>query len=126
MREKIFKRYLVEHAHLAPKQRVLDLGCGTGTLTVQIKQFLPEIDMFGLDGDSNVLLIAKRKADDIGANINWQQGLAFDLPYPTGAFDRVISSLMFHHLNASNKLKTFKEVRANLNTWWGVPSSGFW
>lgn len=110
MREETFKRYLVEHAHLEPGQRVLDLGCGTGTLTLQIKQFLPQIELFGLDGDPSVLQIAREKAIAANVDIRWEEGLAYDLPYPAASFDRVISCLMIHHLTASNKLKAFQEV----------------
>jgi len=110
MREETFKRYLVEHAHLEPGQRVLDLGCGTGTMTIQIKQRYPQIELTGLDGDPSILQIASRKAKATGVGIRWEEGLAYDLPYPTASFDRVVSCLMIHHLTAPNKLKAFQEV----------------
>lgn len=110
MREETFKRYLIEKAHLKPGHKVLDLGCGTGTLTVQMKQFSPRIDLTGLDGDQKVLSIAKEKADAVGAVINWKYGLAYDLSFEDAAFDRVISSLMIHHLTTANKRKAFQEV----------------
>jgi ubiquinone/menaquinone biosynthesis C-methylase UbiE len=110
MGEDAFKRYLVEHSHLEAGQKVLDLGCGTGTLTLQIKLFLPQIDLIGLDGDPSVLQIAREKAEAAGVNIRWEEGLAYNLPYPNASFDRVISCLMVHHLTAPNKLKAFQEV----------------
>jgi ubiquinone/menaquinone biosynthesis C-methylase UbiE len=110
MREKNFKRYLVEYAHLEAGQRVLDLGCGTGTLTFQMKQVLPQIELIGLDGDPAILKIARRKAEAAGVDITWDEGLAYDLPYPAAFFDRVISCLMIHHLTAPNKLMAFREV----------------
>lgn len=110
MREDTFKRYLIEHSHLEAGQNVLDLGCGTGTLTIQIKQFLPQIELIGLDGDPSVLRIARGKAEAAGLGITWEEGLAYALPYPSSSFDRVISCLMIHHLTASNKLKAFQEV----------------
>jgi ubiquinone/menaquinone biosynthesis C-methylase UbiE len=100
----------MEHAHIEPGQKVLDLGCGTGTLTLQIKRFLPQIELFGLDGDPSVLQIARGKANAANLDIRWEEGLAYDLPYPTASFDRVISCLMIHHMTAPNKLKTFQEV----------------
>lgn len=110
IREKIFKHYLVEHSHLQDGQKVLDLGCGTGTLTIQIKQYKPQIELFGLDGDPTVLTIAKRKAKEAGVDIYWEEGLAYDLPYEASSFDRVISCLMIHHLTAIKKLTAFAEV----------------
>lgn len=110
MHEDNFKRYLVKHANLEANQIVLDLGCGTGTLTILIKQFLPQINLFGLDGDPAVLQIAREKAEAVGVNITWKEGLATALPYPTATFDRVVSCLMIHHLTTPNKLKAFQEV----------------
>ena len=110
MREDTFKRYLIENSHLGAGQKVLDLGCGTGTLTIQIKQYLPQIDLVGLDGDPSVLQIASGKAETAGVDIRWEEGLAYALPYPTSSFDRVISCLMIHHLTAVNKIKAFQEV----------------
>jgi len=46
--------------------RVLDLGCGTGTLTILAKQAAPGADVTGLDGDPQVLQIAQNKAAKAG------------------------------------------------------------
>lgn len=110
MGESTFKRYLVEHSHLEVGQKVLDLGCGTGTLTVQIKKFMPNIELVGLDGDPVVLQIARVKAAAAGVDILWDEGLAYSLPYLSSSFDRVISCLMIHHLTADNKLRAFQEA----------------
>ncbi len=110
MREETFKLYLVKNAGLMPGQQVLDLGCGTGTLTILLKQYQPDAIITGLDGDPHILQIARRKAAGAGLDIQWQEGLAFDLPYPPNSFDRVISCLVIHHLTAQNKVKAFREV----------------
>lgn len=110
MREETFKRFLIENSHLEPGQQVLDLGCGTGTLTIQMKQFLPQIELTGLDGDQTVLSIAQEKAEATGVIINWKIGLAQELPFKPSSIDRVISSLMIHHLTAPNKVVAFQEV----------------
>lgn len=110
MREDTFKRHLVEYSNLTNDQQVLDLGCGTGTLTIQIKQRFPQMDLIGLDGDSVVLEIARQKANNAGVSIQWREGLATALPFPNASFDRVVSCLMIHHLTAHNKVKAFEEV----------------
>jgi len=110
MREETFKRRLVNQANLQPNMDVLDLGCGTGTLTVMLKQAAPLANITGLDGDPQVLSIAQNKAAQGNSNIQWVQGLAFDLPYPDQTFDVVVSSLVIHHLTASDKLRAFQEV----------------
>ncbi len=109
-RESTFKARLVEEARIGKSHRVLDLGCGTATLTLLVKQRHPEAEVVGLDGDPWVLAIARAKAARASAAIAFDQGLAFRLPYPDGSFDRVLSSLMFHHLTREHKLRAMQEV----------------
>ena len=110
MREEQFKLQLVRQAQIQAGQNVLDLGCGTATLTILIKQIRPEAEVTGLDGDPRVLEIGRVKAAKMGVAITLYQGLSFQLPYPNGSFDQVLSSLLFHHLNTENKRRTMDEV----------------
>lgn len=110
MHEEAFKQRLIVQAQFEDHQRVLDLGCGTGTLTIMIKRQYPSLELTGLDGDPEVLEIARRKAIQSNTAIRWDLGLAYDLPYEGNSFDRVVSSLMIHHLTSKNKRLTFREV----------------
>lgn len=110
MREEQFKRYLVKQARIEPGQRVLDLGCGTATLTILIKQTHPEAVVIGLDGDLKVLEIGRAKAHRAGVEIVLDEGMAYQLPYPDQSFDRVLSSLVLHHLGTDNKRRALSEV----------------
>lgn len=110
MREITFKRRLIEQAQIASGQRVLDLGCGTGTLTVLIKQLHPQAKVIGIDGDERVLAIAREKATSGGITLTFDLGMAFALPYPDHSFDRVVSSLMMHHLTTENKQRAINDV----------------
>ena len=130
MREKSFKRQLVRQANIQPGHRVLDLGCGTGTLTLLTKAHQPEADIIGIDGDAKVLSIAKDKAVKAGTAITFEQGLSYELPYPDESFDRVFSSLLFHHLTRENKERTFREIHRVLRPGselhvadWGKPQN---
>ena len=108
MREETFKRKLIDQAGIQSGMKVLDLGCGTGTLTLMIKRAYPNACVSGMDGDPQVLAIARQKSRDI--NIQWDQGLASSLPYPDYAFDRVVTSLVIHHLTQDDKRRALKEM----------------
>lgn len=111
MREMAFRRHLVGQMALRPSMRVLDLGCGTGTLTIMIKTAQPDVEIIGLDGDPQVLALAHTKAVSAGVAIHLALGLADALPYPTGLFDRVVSSLVLHHLTVPDKQRALTEAR---------------
>ena len=108
MREESFKRRLIQQANIQPKMKVLDLGCGTGTLTVMLKQAHPTAEVTGMDGDPQVLDIARDKSHD--TSIQWDEGLASSLPYPDSVFDRVVTSLVIHHLVTDDKRRAFREI----------------
>lgn len=109
-RERLFKGRLLDQAGVEPGMRVLDLGCGTGTLAVWLKQREPAAEVVGLDGDPEVLDRGRRKAAEAGVDVRLDEGLSFDLPYEDGSFDRVVSSLFFHHLKRDAKEATAREV----------------
>ena len=109
-REKTFKHALIEQAEFEPGHQVLDLACGTGTLTVWIKQSHPAVTVTGLDGDPNILALAERKAKQAETDISFVHALSTELPYPDAHFDRVVSSLFFHHLDWVNKTRTAREI----------------
>jgi len=74
----------------------------------------------GLDGDAKVLEIARAKAAKAGVELLLDQGMAYQLPYPDGSFDRVLSSVMLHHLSPDNKKRTLAEVLRVLRTSGGL------
>ena len=108
MREETFKRKLIDQTGIRPGMEVLDLGCGTGTLALMLKQSNPHASITGMDGDPQVLKIARKKSSRI--NIQWDEGLASSLPYPDCVFDRVVTSLVIHHLVQDDKRRSFAEI----------------
>ena len=75
-----------------------------------LKQSVPEANLTGLDGDAEVLTIARTKANQAGVDIEWKKGFSYDLPYPDNSLDVVVSSLVFHHLIREDKIRTFHEI----------------
>lgn len=130
VREKKFKTALISQANFADGQRILDLACGTGTLAILIKANYPKVEVTGIDGDAKILAIAEMKAAKKGVDIQFNEGLSFELPYADESFERVVSSLFFHHLTQRDKLKTLREVWRVLKPEgelhiadWGLPSN---
>jgi ubiquinone/menaquinone biosynthesis C-methylase UbiE len=110
LREREFKEGLLDQAALHGGQRVLDLGCGTGTLAIWAKQREPGIEMAGIDGDPEVLGRARGKASEAGVELDLREAMADELPFEDGTFDRVLSSLLFHHLPREVKERAAAEV----------------
>jgi ubiquinone/menaquinone biosynthesis C-methylase UbiE len=111
LREQRFKRLLVEQAAIGVGHQVLDLGCGSATLTLMVKQLHPGAGVVGVDADSKILALARSKAIRAGVGVRFEAGSAADLPFPGASFDRVLSSLMFHHLCREEKRAALAEAR---------------
>ena len=109
-RERTFKNALIEQADFKPGHQILDLASGTGTLAIWIKQSQPAATVMGLDADPDILALAERKAKRAKVDITLEKGLSTHLPYPNEHFDRVVSSLFFHHLDWVSKTQTAIEI----------------
>ena len=110
MREKKFRPALIAQVDAQPGQRVLDIGAGTGTLALLAKQAQRKADITALDADPDILELARRKAAQRGLEVQFDLGLSTDLPYADGSFDKVMSTLFFHHLSDPDKRTTLAEV----------------
>jgi ubiquinone/menaquinone biosynthesis C-methylase UbiE len=106
-------RQLIEQADIRPKHRVIEIGCGTGNLSISIliKRLHPQADVVGLDPDPKALARARRKAEREAISVQLDRGFAEELPYPDASFDRVFSAFMYHHLEPDEKEKTLHEAR---------------
>lgn len=105
------RQVLLDRVQIQPQDRVLDIGCGTGTLAVLLKQKYPSLNMVGLDPDPNALARARQKATRAGVSVRFDRGFADALGYEDRSFDVVLSSFMFHHLESTDREKTLREIR---------------
>jgi ubiquinone/menaquinone biosynthesis C-methylase UbiE len=104
------RQELIKQSSIQPNQRVLDIGCGTGTLVVLLKRKYATAHIVGLDPDPKALRRAKKKVRRAGVTVQLDQGFADELPYEKSTFDRVLSSFMFHHLEDQDREKMLREV----------------
>jgi len=126
MRERTFRSRLVEQVATGQPTAVLEIGCGTGSLTVRLAQALPASSVTGLDPDSDAL--ARARAKDPMGRIDWYEGTAVGLPMPEHSFDRVVASLVLHHLTTGEKRAALAEAHRVLRPGgclhvadWGAP-----
>jgi SAM-dependent methyltransferase len=111
LRENRLRREILERAEIGPRDRVLDVGCGTGTQAVLVQRARPGAEVVGIDGDARALARAQRKVADAGLAIRLDEGLATALPYPDTRFERVLSSFVLHHLVDDDKRRALAEIR---------------
>jgi ubiquinone/menaquinone biosynthesis C-methylase UbiE len=111
MPELPIKTRLIQEISLLHKDsRILDLGCGTGTLAILIKKAFPDSLVFGLDADAKVLEIARQKTLRDSLILKLDEGMSDMLPYPDCSFDLVVSSLVFHHLGTEEKIRSLEQI----------------
>jgi len=110
-RERAIREMTVELAQVEPGDKVLDVGCGTGSLTILAKAWAgPDGEVHGIDAAPEMIDVARRKAAQAEVNVDFQVGLIEDIPFPDDQFDVVLSSLMIHHLPDDLKRQGFAEI----------------
>ncbi|MBD2456160.1 methyltransferase domain-containing protein [Nostoc sp. FACHB-87] len=89
------RQALIDAVKVQPR-RILDLGCGTGSTTLMLKQAFPQAEVIGLDLSPYMLVRAEDKARTTNLNIIWRHGNAAQTDFPDASFDLVTASLLFH------------------------------
>ena len=109
-REGAFKRDLVLDGRLEDGMRVLDLGCGTGTLLALALSAGAAVHLVGFDRSDTMLARASAKLTRRNLNASLCRGCATSLPFANDAFDRVVSTFLFHHLRLEEKRSALAEA----------------
>ncbi|GAA6618764.1 class I SAM-dependent methyltransferase [Scytonema sp. NUACC26] len=89
------RKQLIAAIQCQPK-RILDLGCGTGSSTLMLKQNFPQAEVIRLDLSPYMLVVADYKARQAGLNIQWLHGLAETTDLEEASFDLVTASFLLH------------------------------
>lgn len=108
--QETFRRLVLTPAGLACGDRVLDLGCGTGSHATIIKRVHPDACVVGIDDDPEAIALAKARAARESVAIVFRHGNATQLPFEGQSFDHVFSSFLFHHLDRADKCRTLGEI----------------
>lgn len=94
----------------------LDIGCGSGALTIACAKRNPEAEMIGIDhwgpeylSYSKKLCERNAKAEGV-SNVSFQQGDACHLDFPDETFDAVTSNYVYHNIVGKNKQELLLET----------------
>jgi len=104
------RKMTVDQASIKPGDRVLDVGCGTGEVTLLAKTRAKEGKVYGIDPAPEMIAVAQSKAARKGREIDFRVGVIESLPFPDASMDVVTSSLMMHHLPEDLKGRGLAEI----------------
>ena len=111
-RERTMRTATLERACVSTGERVLDVGCGTGTLAIAAKRRVgPQGIVCGVDTSAEMAARGKRKAVNEGIDVVFDVAPAQALPFPDGAFDVVLCTLVMHHLSKEGRRQALAEIR---------------
>jgi ubiquinone/menaquinone biosynthesis C-methylase UbiE len=110
-RERTLRKMTVELAQVQPGDKVLEVGCGTGTLTLAAQARAGQSGVVhGIDAAPEMIAVARRKAARAGAPVNFQVGQIACIPFQDDEFDVVLCSFMIFHMPDDVRRKGLVEI----------------
>ena len=110
-RERTLREKTVSLADVKPGDCVLEVGCGTGTLTLAAKrQAGPSGKVFGIDIIPGMIELCQRKAAQANLDVTFQLGSIDDIPFSVNQFDVVMCSFMIFHMSEVVRRKGIIEI----------------
>lgn len=111
-REQVLREMTVDLAQVKPGNSVLEIGCGTGTLTLAAKRRVgPAGEAFGIDQIPGMVAASQRKAAQANEKITFQAGSIDNIPFPDNRFDAVLCSFMIFHMSEETRRKGIAEIQ---------------
>jgi len=112
MQARVLDRHAAFTQHLRPGMRLLDAGCGPGSVTMELAALVAPGEVVGVDSDAAILarataLLAERRFN--GLPVRFERGDIYSLPYPDASFDAVWSQFVFCHLR--EPVTAMREIR---------------
>jgi ubiquinone/menaquinone biosynthesis C-methylase UbiE len=105
-----FRQILVHQINLFANEMILDFGTGTSEIAILLKKEIATSKIIGIDIDSKVLRIAKKKIKHQNLDIQVLEYDGTTFPFPDNYFDKVVSCLVFHHLSPYQKQIALDEI----------------
>ena len=110
-KEHILREETIRLAQIKPGDYVLEVGSGTGTLTLAAKrQVGPSGKVFGIDVIPGMIELSQRKASQANEDITFQLGSINNIPFPANYFDAVMCSFMIFHMSEATRQKGIAEI----------------
>ena len=110
-RERALRETTVGLAQVKPGDCVLEVGCGTGTLTLAAKRRAgPSGEAFGIDVIPGMIELSQRKAAQANEDVTFQLGSIDDIPFSANQFDVVMCSFMIFHMSENTRRRGIAEI----------------
>ena len=111
-REGAMRERMLDLSRVTSGESVLDVGCGTGTLAIAAKRRVGDAGTVdGVDASAEMVERARKKAKRAYSGAGFRVALAESLPFETGHFDVVLSTVMLHHLPRAVRAQAIQEMR---------------
>ena len=110
-REQAFREMTADLARLQPGEKVLDVGCGTGTLALVAQERVGITgSVSGIDPSVPMIAHARRKAERADLFLNFQPGVIEQLAFPDQSFDVALCIIVLHHMPDDLKSRGLAEM----------------
>jgi len=107
--KKLFRK-ISTYLDMKDYEKLLDIGSGTSSFSIFMKNENPTLDIYDIDGSMEMLRIAEKKIKDESLNIKLEEALAENIPYPDNHFDNIVAVFLFSYIPKTIKPYAFKEL----------------